>query len=169
MMKYMMLDTALGELTLVAENDHLVAILHEEEPDKLHLAFPQAEENKKDAFLNKVAAQISDFLEGERTAFDIALKPVGTEFQRQIWQALQAIPYGETVSYTELADHIGNENAVRAAGTACGANPIPLVIPCHRVLSSDGSLGGFRWGLPAKHKLLLLETGSTDAMEAKVA
>lgn len=166
---YSKISTAIGELILVAQDESLVAILHESESDRLMLAFPEAVETVENNFLKDVAQQITEYLNGERLSFDLPINPVGTEFQKQIWQQLLEIPYGETSSYMEVAQKIGNESAIRAAGTACGANPIPLVIPCHRVMSRDGSLGGFRWGLPTKHKLVLLESGSTDAMEAMVA
>ncbi len=107
---------------------------------------------------NKAAVQqILEYLDGKRTAFDLALDLRGTEFQRRVWDELLAIPYGETCTYAELARAIGDPAAARAVGTANGANPIALVVPCHRVVATGGKLGGYGGGLPLKRKLLALE------------
>ena len=105
-----------------------------------------------------VIDQLHSYFAGKLTAFDLALILEGTEFQKKVWMALQTIPYGETISYKELAERIGNPSAVRAVGAANGANPIPIIIPCHRVIGNDGSLTGFGGGLPLKKKLLQLES-----------
>jgi methylated-DNA-[protein]-cysteine S-methyltransferase len=101
--------------------------------------------------------QLREYFAGTRTGFDLPLAPNGTEFQRAVWRQLQEIPYGETISYGELARRIGNPKASRAVGSANGANPLPVVIPCHRVIAGDGSLGGFGGGLSTKQFLLSLE------------
>jgi len=101
--------------------------------------------------------QLHEYFAGKRAAFDLPLAPAGTAFQRKVWRQLQEIPYGETISYGELARRIGNPKASRAVGSANGANPLPIVIPCHRVIAGDGTLGGFGGGLPAKQTLLALE------------
>jgi methylated-DNA-[protein]-cysteine S-methyltransferase len=101
--------------------------------------------------------QLREYFAGRRTTFDLPLEPAGTPFQRAVWRALQDIPYGETISYGELARRVGNPKASRAVGSANGANPLPIVIPCHRVIAGDGSLGGFGGGLPTKQSLLVLE------------
>ncbi len=106
-----------------------------------------------------VAAQLREYFAGQRRAFDLAVAPAGTPFQRSVWQALQEIPYGETISYGELARRLGDLKAVRAVGLANGANPIAIVIPCHRVIGANGSLVGFGGGLPTKRALLDLEQG----------
>lgn len=107
---------------------------------------------------NKAAVQqILEYLDGKRTAFDLALDLRGTDFQRRVWDGLLAIPYGETRTYAELARAIGEPGAARAVGTANGANPIALVVPCHRVVATGGKLGGYGGGLPLKRKLLALE------------
>src|SRR5262245_7015192 len=103
------------------------------------------------------ASQILEYLEGKRTAFEIELDPRGTEFQRAVWRALLQIPYGETRSYSEVARAVGRPDAVRAVGAANGANPLAIVVPCHRVIAADGSLGGYGGGLPLKAKLLAME------------
>jgi methylated-DNA-[protein]-cysteine S-methyltransferase len=107
--------------------------------------------------LAAAAAQLEEYLAGERTSFDLPLSPRGTEFQRRVWDALVEIPYGETVSYAELARRVGAPAAVRAVGAANGRNPLSIVVPCHRVVGSDGSLTGYGGGLPAKRWLLDLE------------
>ena len=101
--------------------------------------------------------QLDEYFAGTRREFDLPLAPDGTPFQLRVWQALQTIPYGGTWSYRELAAAVGNVQAVRAVGLANGRNPLPIVIPCHRVIGSDGSLTGYGGGLPTKRSLLALE------------
>lgn len=100
--------------------------------------------------------QLNEYFEGKRHGFTLPLRLDGTEFQKKIWNTLAAVPYGKTVSYSELAESAGVSGA-RAVGNAVGKNPIPIIIPCHRVIHSDGSIGGFSGGLPLKIKLLELE------------
>jgi len=104
-----------------------------------------------------VVSQLEEYFQGKRNHFDLTLRPEGTDFQRSVWQALQSIPFGKTITYKELAVRIGNPSAVRAVGRANGSNPIPIIIPCHRVIGADGSLTGFGGGLPLKEYLLTLE------------
>jgi methylated-DNA-[protein]-cysteine S-methyltransferase len=101
--------------------------------------------------------QLREYFGGLRTDFDLPLSPQGTQFQQAVWQALQEIPYGQTISYGELARRIGNHKACRAVGAANGQNRIPIVIPCHRVIGADGTLTGFGGGIPIKQALLDLE------------
>ncbi|HEV8146647.1 MAG TPA: methylated-DNA--[protein]-cysteine S-methyltransferase [Bryobacteraceae bacterium] len=101
--------------------------------------------------------QLREYFAGERIDFDLPLAPEGTAFQRGVWKRLEEIPYGETISYGELAKRVGNPKASRAVGAANGQNPIPIVIPCHRVIGANGKLTGFGGGLPTKEKLLNLE------------
>jgi methylated-DNA-[protein]-cysteine S-methyltransferase len=107
---------------------------------------------------DKPIRQLREYFAGERKRFSLTLIPEGTEFQRAVWSELQNIPYGETISYKELAARIARPKAVRAVGAANGANPIPIIIPCHRVIGHDGSLTGFGGGLPLKKRLLELES-----------
>lgn len=107
--------------------------------------------------LRATAEQLGAYFAGELRHFDLPLMPLGTPFQQRVWDALQTIPYGQTWSYRQLAEAIGNPTASRAVGGANGANPLPIVIPCHRVIGSNGSLTGFGGGLPVKQRLLLLE------------
>ncbi|MFN7979643.1 MAG: methylated-DNA--[protein]-cysteine S-methyltransferase [Vicinamibacterales bacterium] len=106
-----------------------------------------------------VSAQLREYFAGRRTRFDITVDPAGTPFQRNVWRALQDIPYGETISYGTLARRLGDVKATRAVGLANGANPIAIVIPCHRVIGASGALTGFGGGLPTKRALLDLEQG----------
>ena len=102
-------------------------------------------------------AEILSYLDGEKNGLALPLDIQGTTFQQQVWQALRTIPYGETRTYQQVAQKIGNDSASRAVGTACRANPVALVIPCHRVLRKDGGLGGYSWGLNRKQSLLDME------------
>lgn len=102
--------------------------------------------------------QLTAYFAGELTAFNLTLAPEGTAFQQSVWRALLTIPYGETTTYGAIARQIGRPAAIRAVGAANGANPIPIVIPCHRVIGSDGKLTGFGGGLPTKERLLRLES-----------
>lgn len=104
-----------------------------------------------------VVTQLEEYFRQERQTFDLPLRPEGTAFQQTVWAALRTIPYGTTITYKELAERIGNPAAVRAVGRANGTNPIPIIIPCHRVIGADGSLTGFGGGLDLKASLLNLE------------
>jgi methylated-DNA-[protein]-cysteine S-methyltransferase len=110
-----------------------------------------------DGVVAEAARQLSEYFSGTRMEFDLPLAPEGTEFQRAVWRHLQGIPYGETIAYGELARRVGNPKASRAVGAANGANPLPIVIPCHRVIGANGKLTGFGGGLPIKEALLSLE------------
>ncbi len=112
---------------------------------------------EESTIIKETKQQIDAYLQGKRNTFDIPIVMVGTDFQQQVWAALQHIPYGQTVSYLELAKSIGRPKAVRAVASANGANAIALIIPCHRVIASNGSLGGYGGGLYAKQHLLTIE------------
>ncbi len=105
------------------------------------------------------AKQILEYLDGKRKAFELPLDLRGTPFQLEVWDALRRIPYGETRSYAEVASELGRDSSMRAVGAANGANPVSLVVPCHRVINSDGKLGGYAGGLPLKARLLAMEQG----------
>ncbi len=104
-----------------------------------------------------VCDQLREYFAGTRTSFDLALAPSGTPFQQRVWRGLTEIPYGAVCGYGDLARSIGKPGAARAVGQANGANPIPIIIPCHRVIAADGSVGGYSSGLPIKRQLLALE------------
>jgi len=112
---------------------------------------------RRDATFDGVRRQLDEYFAGQRTRFEIALDLAGTPFQRAVWQALCAIPYGITISYGALAQRVGNAKAVRAVGLANGRNPVAIVVPCHRVIGASGALTGYGGGLDNKHRLLALE------------
>lgn len=112
----------------------------------------------------QIATELTEYFAGTRRHFTFPLKPEGTAFEKRVWQALLRIPYGDTRTYGEIARSIGNPTAARAVGTANGRNPIPIVVPCHRVVAANGKLGGFGGGLPLKKKLLSLETANSPAL-----
>ena len=118
---------------------------------------PDPEWRRDDRALRAAVRELRAYLAGELRSFSLPLAPAGTPFQLDVWNALAAIPYGETTSYGELARRIGRPRAVRAVGAANGANPLPIVLPCHRVVGANGSLTGFGGGLPLKRALLDLE------------
>jgi O-6-methylguanine DNA methyltransferase len=120
---------------------------------------PEASAREGFAPNRRAARQILEYLDGKRTEFDLPLDPLGTRFQLSVWRALQEIPYGETRSYQGIARRIKKPRAVRAVGAANGANPLSLVVPCHRVIASSGGLGGYGGGLPLKARLLAMEQG----------
>jgi O-6-methylguanine DNA methyltransferase len=123
----------------------------------LRRSLPDARRESGFAPNRAAAVQLLEYLEGKRTAFDLALDLRGTPFQRAVWQALLAIPYGETRSYRDVARAIGHPNALRAVGGANAANPISIVVPCHRVIAADGSLRGYGGGRELKARLLAME------------
>jgi len=118
---------------------------------------PGAKRNAAFAPNREAIRQVLEYLEGKRTDFDVPLDLRGTPFQQAVWSALLAIPYGETRSYADVARSVGKPDAVRAVGTANGANPVPLIVPCHRVIQSGGKLGGYGGGLDLKRRLLAME------------
>jgi methylated-DNA-[protein]-cysteine S-methyltransferase len=125
------------------------------------------ENNSPNPVMREAIRQLQAYFAGELYAFDIPLEIVGTEFQKRVWSALRAIPYGETRSYSKIAGQIGAPRAVRAVGAANGRNPIPIIVPCHRVIGASGDLVGFGGGLPWKR--LLLELEARNAYRARQA
>jgi methylated-DNA-[protein]-cysteine S-methyltransferase len=151
---YIRMESPIGPLMLVADNTGLrrIGFVNERNPVR---SDPQWRESVER--LGEAVRQLRAYFAGELQAFDLPLAPQGTPFQLAVWKRLCEIPYGETTSYGELARRIGNPNASRAVGLANGSNPIPIVIPCHRVIGSNGKLTGYGGGLPIKEKLLGLE------------
>ena len=123
----------------------------------LRRCLPEARVEEKLAPNRSAVKQLVEYLEGRRREFDLTVDLRGTDFQLKVWDALLEIPYGETRSYSEIAKRVGSPNAVRAVGSANGANPVSLVVPCHRVIAADGKLGGYGGGLPLKKRLLAME------------
>ncbi|HEY7095902.1 MAG TPA: methylated-DNA--[protein]-cysteine S-methyltransferase [Terriglobales bacterium] len=151
---YAYLDSPIGALLLVADEKGLRRI---DFPRNNRPAAPEPGWIENRRALGDVIRQLEFYFAGKLDSFDLPLSPAGTEFQQKVWQHLCDIPYGETISYGELAKRIGNPNASRAVGLANGSNPIPIIIPCHRVIGSNGKLTGYGGGLPIKEKLLALE------------
>ena len=151
---YSHFETPLGALLLTANEIGLREIKF---PKNGQAAAPGPECTKDDSALREPVRQLRAYFGGELETFDLPLAPEGTPFQQKVWDELCKIPYGETISYGELARRIGNPNASRAVGLANGSNPIPIIIPCHRVIGSNGKLTGYGGGLPIKGKLLALE------------
>lgn len=153
---YKIINSPVGKLKLIASDKGLAAILWENDnPKRVPLNAPT--ESNTQQFLLEAERQLTEYFEGKRKNFSLTLDPVGTEFQKQVWDALVKIPFGETRSYGELAKKIGNPKASRAVGAANGKNPISIVVPCHRVIGSSGKLTGFAGGLKIKAQLLDLE------------
>src|SRR5580693_2240557 len=153
-MVYTQIESPVGPLLLVADAAGLRQILF---VNGRHQARPDPAWKQDPAPLEKTITQLRSYFAGEREEFDLSLAPEGTKFQQDVWRQLCEIPFGETISYGELARRIGNPQASRAVGLANGSNPIPIVIPCHRVIGSNGKLTGYGGGLPIKEKLLALE------------
>ncbi len=150
-----LIDSPVGPLFLAASNEGLHAI---EFRDNKHPVKRSAHWREGDnAVLRKAHEQLDEYFAGKRHTFDLPLSPAGTEFQVKVWTTLASIPYGETISYAQLATRIGKPSAMRAVGAANGRNPLPIVLPCHRVIGADGALTGFGGGLPTKQFLLKLE------------
>lgn len=160
-MYYCYLDSPIGDLLLAGDESTLSLIgfptgkmRHDPEPDWIFNEKP----------FEAARQQLAEYFAGERKDFDLSLQLSGTEFQVQVLEELQRIPYGETTSYGDIASRIGRPKAVRAVGAANGRNPLPIVIPCHRVIGSSGDLTGFGGGLDLKEALLRLEAENSDFM-----
>ena len=147
-------DSPIGRLLLAGTAQALVRVQFQAGPHPLR---PALEWSHDAAPFAPVLEQLKEYFAGTRHVFDLQLAPEGTRFQQAVWKALLAIPYGETISYGELARRLGLPNGARAVGLANGANPLPIIVPCHRVIGADGSLTGFGGGLPTKRALLSLE------------
>jgi methylated-DNA-[protein]-cysteine S-methyltransferase len=154
-MVYDYFETGLiGVLTLVADEQGLRRIQFQK--DRTHVAI-ESDWKQDPGYFTQVKTQLRAYFNGALTYFDLPLAPMGTTFQKYVWQTLLKIPYGTLASYRWVADQIGNPKAVRAVGGANGKNPLPIVIPCHRVIGSNGALTGFGGGLDIKQRLIDLE------------
>ena len=153
------LDSPVGKLRLIADQRGLRDILfeHEHHPKAMPAHAVRLSHSRQSTVIATTRSQLDEYFAGTRRTFDLPLHPIGTAFQQTVWRELGNIPYGITISYGELARRINNPAAVRAVGAANGRNPLPIVVPCHRVIGSDGSLTGFSGGLPIKQHLLMLE------------
>ena len=155
MIRFVTTDSPVGRLLLAADDEALRLI--EFASPRHPMAQTNAWEEGDSAILRETRAQVGEYFDGRRRQFDLPLGPRGTDFQRTVWFALAEIGYGETISYAQLAARVGKSSAMRAVGAANGRNPLPIVLPCHRVIGADGSLTGFGGGLPTKRFLLELE------------
>lgn len=153
-MEYRYVETQIGPLLLAGVGERL-QLVHL--PGAGKPAAPHEQWRHSTRALGRAASQIEAYFAGDLRRFELDLEPRGTEFQLRVWWALAKIPYGTTWSYAELAVAVGRPSATRAVGAANGRNPLPIVLPCHRVIGSDGSLTGFGGGLEAKRRLLELE------------
>jgi methylated-DNA-[protein]-cysteine S-methyltransferase len=165
MRSHIVIDSAIGSLTLVAQDDAIVGLymeLQRHRPDDGDLGEPDLRGRRAEPF-RAATEQLDAYFAGSLTRFTLPLAPRGSQFQRRVWAALQEIPYGTTESYGELAERIGSPGAARAVGLANGKNPISIVIPCHRVIGSNGKLTGYGGGLGRKKQLLDLELAVSGA------
>ncbi|WP_250463654.1 methylated-DNA--[protein]-cysteine S-methyltransferase [Microbulbifer litoralis] len=155
MINYEIHTTPFGEMRIAAGERGLVALSFHRGERPL----PTGADWQRGAspLTDEAARQLAEYFAGERREFDLPLAPPGTDFQRRVWDALRQIPYGETRSYRQQAEALGNLKAIRAVARANGANPIAIVVPCHRVIGADGSLTGYAGGLEMKARLLTLE------------
>jgi methylated-DNA-[protein]-cysteine S-methyltransferase len=149
------IDTPVGELMLIGDEGGLAMILwpDQEKPSAL------AAGSGSSTLLGRATQQLTEYFAGQRRDFDLPIAPAGTAFQHEVWRVLMTIGYGETRTYGDIAAQLGDRGASRAVGNAVGRNPLPLLIPCHRVIGSDGSLTGFAGGIAAKRYLLAMEQG----------
>jgi methylated-DNA-[protein]-cysteine S-methyltransferase len=162
--RYCELPTPVGVLTLAGDEEGLREVTF---PNATHAksAVSSGQRGESVPALREAISQLNAYFAGSLSRFDLPLAPVGTQFQRECWSALRAIPYGQTVSYGEIARRVGRPAAYRAVGAANGRNPIPIIIPCHRVIGADGSLTGFGGGLSIKRHLLELEARHRALLE----
>ena len=151
------IQTPVGLLEISADDTSITSV---------YFANEKTKKENPSSLTNLCTRQLKYFFDGKRNDFTLPLRPAGTTFQIQVWNELQKIPFGRTISYMELARRLGDEKKIRAAGTANGRNPIPIIIPCHRVIGSDGSLVGYGGGLDKKKWLLEFESGNKQAQLA---
>jgi methylated-DNA-[protein]-cysteine S-methyltransferase len=155
-MLYNIFDSPIGKFTVATDGSHITA-LHIE-GDRYFKEIPREWKREPDnQLLQKAHQELDEYFAGKRTDFDLPISSDGTVFQKAVWKSLQSVPNGKTTTYSEIARKIGKPQTVRAVGTAIGHNPICIIVPCHRVVASDGSLGGYVAGLQRKQKLLNIE------------
>jgi methylated-DNA-[protein]-cysteine S-methyltransferase len=155
------MSSPVGDLTIVASDAGLRAIMWPTERDG-RVTFEEDVDSGSHPVIDATITQLSEYIAGDRTEFDLPLDLVGTDFQKDVWAGLCRIPFGETQSYGELADELDKPGAARAVGAATGRNPVSIVVPCHRLVGSSGKLTGFAGGLDTKQWLLTHESGETS-------
>ena len=162
------IPSPVGKLKLVASERALIAVLWEnDDPGRVRLG--ELVETSTHPILMETERQLTEYFGGKRRSFSVPLDLRGTPFQRNVWEALLAIPFGETRTYGELAERLGNPQASRAVGAANGKNPVSIIVPCHRVIGASGKLTGFAGGLEAKARLLSLEQDSSAGTKGRAA
>lgn len=159
----LIVGSPIGKLQIIADDDAVLEVRFE---SKIAVEEQSGSRVAENEILRAAKSQLAAYFNGELTEFNLPLRPVGTDFQRKVWQQLTRIPFGTTTSYGAIAALIGSPLASRAVGAANGKNPIPIVIPCHRVIGQNGSLTGFGGGLPIKQKLLEVESQAIQPMLA---
>lgn len=154
-----LIDSPIGPLRLASDGAALIEVRMQGDwpPQSAGAVEPLGSDDAPDAVLAEAARQLRAYFEGRLRDFDLPLAPQGTDFQLRVWKALRAIPYGATTSYGDIARRVGDAGAARAAGLANGANPLPIIVPCHRVIGADGSMTGFGGGVARKRWLLAHE------------
>jgi methylated-DNA-[protein]-cysteine S-methyltransferase len=160
------IPSPVGRLYVVADNNNLKAIAYESNWKRLERHFGEVKLERNE-IIEQTHAQLQEYFEKKRTEFDLPIAFTGTDFQKKTWEALLAIPYGETRSYSDQANLIGRPEAVRAVGRTNGLNPISIVVPCHRVVGKSGKLTGYAGGLDKKQFLLDLESNKSKISAAK--
>ncbi|CAN5115702.1 methylated-DNA--[protein]-cysteine S-methyltransferase [soil metagenome] len=150
------MNSPVGQLTLIANDKSLAAVLWEKDT-LARVKIDAGKENNNHPILLEAQKQLMEYFQNKRTSFDLPLDFIGTEFQKDVWRALLAIPFGQTKTYGQIAQQIGNPKAVRAVGASIGKNPISIIAPCHRVIGASGKLIGFAGGIQNKARLLRIE------------
>lgn len=158
--RYAMLDTPLGQMLVAATRKGICRLTFDEDQAALQRRFPNAKILPADGAMASLISGVLQAIEAPSTMPDLPIDVAGTAFQEAVWKELRKIPVGETRSYADIAAAVGQPNAVRAVGTANGSNPVAVLVPCHRVIRSDGTLGGYAGGLERKKKLLEAEGAS---------
>jgi len=158
---YDTLDSPCGAMLIAASDKGLTGVYFDRQ--KYHPKRGKEWQHAPDnVHLKRAKKQLAEYFAGKRKVFDLELDPAGSEFQKQVWKAIAGVPYGETISYGELARRCGFPEGARAAGAATGRNPIGIVVPCHRIVGSNGKLTGYAGGLDKKRALLALEAGKRE-------
>lgn len=146
-------QSVVGWIELTEENGAITSLTLGSEPENVNCS--------DSPVIRQCCKELDEYFEGERTCFDVKVTPKGTAFQQKVWAELMNIPYGKTISYARLAQNCNQPKACRAVGSANGKNPVAIIIPCHRVIASDGKLGGYAYGIDVKRSLLILEKGDS--------
>ena len=158
-------DSPCGRMLLVANGEGLAGVYFDRQKYRPSVD-AQWREDPRHPTLGQAKGELAEYFGGERKRFDTSLAPEGTPFQRSVWKAISTVGFGETITYGELARRAGHPGSARAAGAATGRNPIGIIVPCHRIVGSNGDLTGYAGGLSRKRALLALESGTTGLLSA---